>query len=367
MSLASGCGKRNRAASEESKDLDFRFEKVLETSDDSGSFYFKYPDNSYYGGLIRADDRGDIYVRDSGRILKFSGSGEFIKNLMQEGQGPGEITNLKTFLVTGNKLIIYNSSPPKIILKNMAGSLIEEFRIGKKPLNRFLAFHNGRYYFSDSDAPEIKGGEAKIIDIFHYLIEVSPKGEVKKIENFSFPIKTFVVSQNGAYGMIDVGELIVTPTNKGNYFFVSHTPEYSLKLWDVDKKAVIKTIKKPYERRKPPLEIAEKINRQAFQLNDKLYRPPPPKYLNDIRQLLVYRDKMWVVTSTVDKEKGILIDVYDSSGDYSGKFYLKLPGRLKHLDYYFLNIFVYGDYLYTIERDAEDNPWLVKYRIIAKS
>lgn len=366
MALVSGCGKKDRGVSEESKNPGFQFEKVMETSDSSETFYFKYPDNDYYGGLILADIRGDIYVRDDGRILKFSGSGEFIKGLVEGGQGPGEVTKLKEFFLLDKKLFIYNSLPSKIILKNTDGSLIEELRLGDNPFRKFIAFHDGFYYFSDNETPEIKGGEAKIIDVYHYLLEVSLKGEVKKIENISFPLKTYAALVGGLSGMLDICEFIVTPTNNGEYFFISHTSEYSIKLWDAAKKALVKTLSRPYERQEPPAEIVKKINRRGFRIEDKVYRPPAPKYLDDIRQLLLYRDKLWVVTSTVDTEKGMLIDVFSSSGDYIRSFYLKLSDRVKYFDYFTLKIFVSGDFLYCFERDGEDNPWLVKYRITGK-
>lgn len=365
MAFISGCGERKRDVPEESNHLDFRIEKVFETSDQSGAFSFQHPDTSYYGNLIRVDARGDIYVRDYNRILKFDARGKFIKNLLQEGQGPGKVTRLDTFFVESGKLIVYDAASPKIILINTDGSFIKEFRFGKKSIEKFFAFHKGRYYFFDGRAVEIKNSEAKVIDVFHYLVEVTSKGEVNKIEENGFPVKTFVASQGGNSGSIDIGNLMVAPYN-GSYFFVSHTAEYSLKLWDLDKKAVIKILKRPYERQEPPLEIAQNRNRQVFHLNDKLYRLPPRKYLDDICNLLVYRDKLWVLTSTVEGKKGVLIDVYDRDGDYNGKFYLKLSDRVTYLDYFSPVVFVYGDFLYSLERDAEDNPWLVKYRILEK-
>jgi hypothetical protein len=193
------------------------------------------------------------------------------------------------------------------------------------------------------------------------MVKVSSKGEIKKIEDFKFPIKTFV-AKKGGYGEIRIGKIIVTGL-KDNYFFVTNSTEYEIKLLDIKKKTVIKTFKRKYERREPPQEIAEKLNVQAFQLTDRLYRRPPQKYLNDIQQLLAYRDNLWVVTSTVDEKKGVLVDVYNKDCIFSGSFYLKLSHRLSYLDYFSFHAYIFGEFLYKIERDKEDNPWVVKYKI----
>jgi hypothetical protein len=127
---------------------------------------------------------------------------------------------------------------------------------------------------------------------------------------------------------------------------------------------VVKTFKRDYERQVVPKEIAEKFEIQFFQLHEKRFYRPPQKYLNDIQQLLVHGDNLWVVTSTVDEKKGVLVDIFNEACDYSGSFYLKLSDRLKYFDYFFFHAYIFDGFLYTIESDQDDNPRVVKYEII---
>lgn len=338
------------------------FKKVLEFSDSSEDFYFKYPDNPYKR-QIRVDAEGYIYILDADRILKFSSSGKFIKNLVSGGQGPGEVTNLRNFFLHRDKIVIYNIYPDKIILKDKNALLIKEFRI-KKSLDKFFAVYDKNYYFFDPELPELKGENAKTIDIDNHLIKVSAKGKIEKIKDYSIPIKTFIAVRGGR-GEIRIGKLLATRF-KDNYFFVTNSTEYEVNLLDIDKKAIVKTFKREYERQETPAEMAKKLNRQFFQLMDRRYHRPPQKYMNDIQQLLVYKDNLWVVTSTVDKKQGVLVDIYNARCEYTGSFFLKLSDRVSYPDYLSFNAYIFDKFLYKIERDEEDNPWLVKYKIIVE-
>lgn len=336
------------------------FEKVLEFSDDSEDFYFKYPDNPYKR-QIQVDKEGNIYILDADRVLKFNSSGTFIKNLVSEGQGPGEVNNLKNFFVHENKISIYNHYPDKIIEKDSDGVLKKEFRINHS-LNRFFAVYGKNFYSFDYDMPVLKGENAKIIDIDWMLTRVFSKGKIEKIKDCKFPIKTFIATNDGNIGEIRLMKISVARL-KDNRFFVTHSTEYEIKLLDIKKAVVIKTFRREYERQDTPEEIAKKRGCERFQLGDRIYRRPPQKYLNDIGQLLVYKNNLWVVTSTVDEKKGVLVDVYNRDCQFTGSFYLKLSDRLSYLDYFSFHAYVFGEFLYKIERDKEDNPWIVKYKI----
>lgn len=63
-----------------------------------------------------------------------------------------------------------------------------------------------------------------------------------------------------------------------------------------------------------------------------VFQPPPVKHLPDIQKLFWVGKKLWVFTSTVEKENGVLVDVFDGNGNYAGKFYLLIP----HVDARFL-------------------------------
>ncbi len=339
------------------------FKKVLEFTDEGESFFFKYPDNPYQRG-IQLDDEENIYILDSDRIFKFDRKGKFKKDLTVYGQGPGEVNRLENFMVLKDRVVIFNTYPSKIILKDKEGRFIKEFRL-EKELDKLLAFYEDRYYFSNYEYPPAIGSSAKTIDINHYLFAASQDGRVDKIDNCVFPIKTFIARGGGGTGAINLADLLWVNSRHG-CCYISHTPEYAIYLLDLKRRGALIPFKREYERQEPPEEVAKKLNRQAFGFDNKVYRRPAQKYLNDIQQLLVYKDKLWVVTSAVDAGKGVLVDEFSARGKYLANFYLKLSERVDALDYFFFYAYIFADHLYTLERDDDDNPYLVKYRISIK-
>jgi len=98
-------------------------------------------------------------------------------------------------------------------------------------------------------------------------------------------------------------------------------------------------------------------------IDGKMVVAPAPEFLPDIVNLFIHDKDIWVATSTKSKDKGVLIDVFDSDGVYRDSFYLALP---EPSDW---NIarpapqVVQGDYLYAIEKDAEESYMIKKYMI----
>jgi hypothetical protein len=90
-----------------------------------------------------------------------------------------------------------------------------------------------------------------------------------------------------------------------------------------------------------------------------------PKFYNDICRLLVHKGNLWVVTSTFDKNKGILVDVFNKEGKYLDAFYLPLTKILteERITYY-APMAVSGDFLFTIEVGDDGQISVVKYQII---
>lgn len=102
-------------------------------------------------------------------------------------------------------------------------------------------------------------------------------------------------------------------------------------------------------------------------LNRKKYTRPPQKYLNDIKNLLIYKNRLWVVTSTIDDNKGILIDVFNIKGKYLDNFYLKFPMKtatnLHNVFIKFYTMAVYKGAVYMAERNKDGTYRIVKYTL----
>jgi hypothetical protein len=61
----------------------------------------------------------------------------------------------------------------------------------------------------------------------------------------------------------------------------------------------------------------------SFGIGGNVVSPSQAKTKNDISGLFPRGDRLWVMTSSHDPEKGTLIDVFDSEGRYVDGFYLK--------------------------------------------
>ena len=129
---------------------------------------------------------------------------------------------------------------------------------------------------------------------------------------------------------------------------------------------MLRIFKRNYERVSTPDEI-KKAEKDYVILNDQKFTAPEQKHLNDIYHLLVVKDRLWVMTSTLDKEKSWLVDVYDIQGQYVNNFYLKFPEPLSYQSIHrmgrYMHVTESGDFLFCLRTNEEELVELVKYRI----
>lgn len=327
------------------------FKNVLEITDADESFFFKYPKRIY------ADTEENIYVLDSNRILKFSKKGNFVKNLVTKGQGPGEVTNISNLYLAEGKIIIHNNYPSKIVWMDSAGKFLKEFRLEKTDYVNFSHYYGGSYFFFNSKIPTIKSsGSYKEVDFI--LSSVNQEGK-KWSKVYAFPVKEYIVKHGGSYGSFAIAELTAVAP-EGRYLMVSHTQEYKIKCFDLEKKRVIKEFGTDYQRQEIPGELSARFNRGGVFLNGKLFRKPVQKHFNDIQKLLTHKNHLWVVTSTVEENKGVRVDVYNFRGDKIRQFYLLLPGQS---DMYSHKWYICGEFLYALDRPEKEEPKVLKYKI----
>jgi hypothetical protein len=82
--------------------------------------------------------------------------------------------------------------------------------------------------------------------------------------------------------------------------------------------------------------------------------------------LFVVKDKIVAMTSTIDKTKGILVDVFNKEGEYIDNFYLPVRHiELKDLSRY--PVTISGDFLLIKETGEDDFLSVVKYKIMDTS
>ena len=123
----------------------------------------------------------------------------------------------------------------------------------------------------------------------------------------------------------------------GKYLFVSNTRNYLITLLDLEKGEILRTFERKYKRVKYE---KNKWDKEFY----KLYHPPEKKFEDDILDLFINNGFLWVKTSTRNKEKVILFDVFNFKGSYLEKSYINLKGELMAM---------HGDFAFAIERNID--------------
>ncbi len=325
-------------------------------SDDGDDFYFKGPYN------IKLDFVGNIYVIDQDEFLKFDASGKFIRNLMKKGIGPGECRNISNYNFSKeNGITLYDYYLFKIIKNGPDGKLIDEKRL---PTNKFLSlFYQDRdKLFFTYDSLDSNKGKAEIVDIDEQIIEFLPENNSFK-NIISFPFKNFAFKTSNTFATVRITPFLSTHYDK-NRFFISHTREYGIKLIDLDSAKVLIEFKRSYKKVKVTDENKKYIPYGQFIADGKLVRSPIPDYMNDIQSIHFSNGRLYIFTSTVDKDKGVLVDVFNPNGKYSDCFYLKFQGKNSCYMLYQNLVTIVNDYIYLIEQDESDDWVISKYQLL---
>jgi len=325
---------------------ELKLQEVFRIKDESGDFYFKMI--GYFGNIRVAQD-GTFLVSDENQLLKFSPQGKFVKNLIKTGQGPGEMSSRRyphNFYLNQNGIYLFDSSARKIVHTDLDGNLKKETKLefeGVSPLYSFHGTSGDEFVFVHQENIRFNLKTTGLYDLEMSIVLVSQDGkEANKI--FSFPRKTFGAP---SFGM-EWAPFEFIMLNDFQEFFVYYTCEYQITHADLKECRILKTINRKYPRIKHV--VSEREKEQI-----KKYNAPKRKYENDITSLFFNKGHLWVKTSTIDDKKRILIELFDKEGKYIDCFYLSIPDSIKA---------VWDNYIFTIEKDIDENLQIVKYKII---
>ena len=157
------------------------------------------------------------------------------------------------------------------------------------------------------------------------LISITPAGE-NISELASFNTKEYWVRLDvGVRGIIHVEEMKSLPF-QNRFLVISHTQEYMLSLFDLDLNQVVRKFTREYSRARLTKEFEiEKTSGLADR--GEPVKVPGMNYHDDVRGIFINNDQIWTMTSTVEKEKGTLFDVFDIEGKYIDCFYIELPDK----------------------------------------
>jgi len=314
-----------------------KLQEIWRITDESGQFYFKYP------GELRISSDGHLFLADENELLKFTPEGIFIKNLFKKGQGPGEIESDFAYFIHDDEIIIYDFMTVKIIQTDLNGELIKQAKINTGPYNGFYGvFKNWLVFLKDIFPPPAER-KSKLQDMPCAIKLVSLDGKIEN-ESYVFQRQMFfrpsgITSWTRWYSIL---------SEDGSRLYVTHTREYLIETLDLNKGQVVNRLNRKY----PSVKYKERGWEQKFY---KEFDAPKIRYEIDVSGLFVDKNSLWVKTSTSDKEKGDMFDVFDSEGRFIDSFYLGAGRTL-------LN--PHGDIVFVLEKDEAENYRLIKYKIM---
>jgi len=324
-----------------------RLKEAARITDEKGKFFFVQPFN------VLAGSDGSVYVQEYKQLLKFDARGRFVKNLVKRGQGPGELDdNLTDVIVRDKDIILWSSNNYKFIRLDFDGRLLEDRKLVHGFLNSLLGVFGGRSFFLryEIDKEKLKTRVSGIAERDFRLVIVPEKGEAIATTAM-MPTTEAVFFRTGSVSSSTISRAM--PAAAGDrWVFLFHSPEYLIKLLDLETGEVVRSFRREYDRvRYAP---------------GKTSGYPPeliPKFHNDLCRLVWRNDRLWAVTSTIDPNKGILVDVFDREGRYLDNFFLPLFKIRRNNPQYYAPLAVHGNFLYVLEADEDDLISLVKYEI----
>ncbi len=321
-----------------------KLKKILVIEDDGENFFFRYPRN------ISVNNDHSVFLSDHDQLLAFGKNGRFRRNFFKKGIGPGELYAVSNFILTAGHLVALNSRPQKILCFKTGGSLVREIKINEKLFSsRLLLRREHHYLLAAKEIPKV-AGQAEYLDVPMRLVNVDESGNVEK-RSVSFPVKEYVINRNGYRGSFKVADFLWA-FDGTNRLFVSHTPEYSVKVYDSEADKIVGERVRPYKRVKRTENGSQKGNSIMF--GNERFSAPPQKWENDIQSLHYTGGKLWVVTSTVNGKSERIVDVYDSSGKYIDRLSIAVKGTIAA---------ILDDCLFVIAPDKKGFTRIIKYRM----
>lgn len=330
-----------------------QLKEVFRITDESGDFYFKYPHS-----LKVAPDE-TFFLVDNDEFLRFDAEGHFIENRFKKGQGPGECSRIQDYHFRENNIYIYTDRPYKIIITDLKGKLLNEYRANhRERFLRIFGLFKDKYWFAGTRGESVYKKNAGEITLNLDLSYINPAGKVEKT-GLQLPEKWAIVQresdkENLVIALNRVIDAHYVMDRSGSLFFMN-SKDYLIRRVDLEKNKITGKFRRKYT----PVPYKEK----KLEEGETRRQLPKQDYFTDIQYLLLDKDEIWVFTSTLVPGKGLLVDVFSKEGNYRDNFYLDLP-RISDLHVLReLGFTLHGDYLFTIETDEDDNPMIVKYKI----
>ncbi|MBU8869904.1 MAG: 6-bladed beta-propeller [Gemmatimonadales bacterium] len=285
-------------------------------------------DDVFFGtvGSIRADANGDLYVLDSqlSETHVYSSSGEFLRTIGGEGDGPGEVRNPgDMFLSEDGNICILQGFPGKIVELKPDGTPAGEtvYSVGEGAAGQFTVLIRG---LADGSGMLLGGIRMGATGQQTYFLDRCDR-QGKRIVSLTEKVVTINFADlEMNEGASDFIWQRIAAGSDGRVFAAIPRNEYAISVF-TSNGDLEKIIKRPYvskNRDKQEKQIAHRIQ-EGIGSN----YPAPPKRIiiedtqPDISQLTVMADgRLWVQTSVGDQNAPdgcwVVLDVFTADGRF---------------------------------------------------
>lgn len=324
-------------------------EEVMRIKDNGQEVVFRIPKN------ITLTEDGSIYLIDftkSSHVYKFNRNGKYIHRFLSQGVGPQESQWSLYFILHGDRIRIQSWNPPKILDFNQDGKFIKEIKTRNTQLLNYLKMVDGKIYGILNEVQYSKAkGQDGITETYYYLYEISDDfQDWKKI--YEIPIK--IKKRRNRWQRLVKTAFV----EHGHYLYFVNSDIYKITKFDLLKKKVDRVITREYERQSA---AKSKIEKDVFNTPMKTEKP---NYFFDIKQIAIYKDCLWVRTSTVrNGGKEHLVDIFNKNGIYIDSYYLQFPSGQQEMHFYTHGTLNDDGFIFVPERDKEGEISIGKYKI----
>jgi hypothetical protein len=285
-----------------------KLKEVLKIQDDGENVIFRNP---RYLTLL---NDGSLIFFDHPYIYKYDKEGKLIFKILKQGNGPKECNSPNYYFIKDKRIYVYSWIPPKILIYDIDGNYLNEYRIPSSTLLYIRVSDNEIYGVRDeirySKFIHMEG----VYETPFTLYKITNK--FKNLKNiYDIPVEHYI--KNARWRRRAMFNIAAYE----HYLFILHTSEYQISKFNLRTGRIEKIFKRPYKRIKSQEKETAQNSINRFQNR---FLPPPLKYVFDIWWIQMYRNSLWVFTST-KKGKNKLIDVFDLDGNYIDCFYLEYP------------------------------------------
>jgi hypothetical protein len=311
-------------------------------------------EDQFFGviGQILTDDKGNVYLLDSqlSQVKIFSQSGEFIRDIGREGEGPGEFRRpTGMFFTKDGYLGVMQVAPGKIVLLDFEGEPMGEYPLPQSEDGGFLLLLGGNSGAGNVVLAMGKNAfSEQRFETTRYLASIDPTGaEVARYheETRAIDFANALLDEK----TWDTFDRRWTVGGDGRVYAVTTYQGYAIHVWNKDGSLdrVIEIDREPRKRTQEETDLVKNIY-ELFTRQIPNGKLELCEFTKDLEALYTREDgSLWSLSAegSHDPAEGSIgtFDVFDADGHFVHQVTLQGEGNPMTDGYYFV-----GDRLYVV-------------------